>query len=133
MLDSHVYGLDFRGTDTTSIELRIEYVTDCLAQLRDPETQMLRLPPAVKRGEIGVVLQMRSFAESMKHMRFPLACVQALKEKFPGTGIKYVIVVQSTIAFSESEEAGLKSGGLSSYTLSLGWMTHTGPQISFGR
>jgi hypothetical protein len=102
---------DMRGTETTSIELRIEYVTDAIAQIVDKETNQIKSDIRIKRGEIGVVLELKTLAECVKHLRFPLACAQTLRSTFASTHLKHALIVQSLIPFSEAEESGLKPGG----------------------
>ncbi|MBI3298381.1 MAG: trypsin-like peptidase domain-containing protein [Elusimicrobia bacterium] len=58
-----VVAIHFSGTDTTSFEMRVEYLKDVLAQLnRDGKAQ---------RGEIGVDLDTILISDARKHFKLP--------------------------------------------------------------
>lgn len=66
-----VVGIHFAGTDTTSFEMRIEYLKDALAQLRSRGK--------VRRGEIGVELGVMFVSDARKHFHLPEEVAQRIQ------------------------------------------------------
>ena len=61
--NGEVIAIHARGTDTSSFELPIDYLTDALAKIQN------QIP--IQRGEIGVDLELISIGEAIKHFRLP--------------------------------------------------------------
>ena len=68
--DGEVVAIHFAGTDTTSFEMRIEYLKDALAQLLKTGR--------VRRGEIGLDLDTMLISDAQKHFRLPAQAAAAL-------------------------------------------------------
>ena len=82
-----VIGIHARGTDTSSFELPIEYLSIALKQIQ--------AGAPIRRGEIGVDLELISIGEAIKNFRLPEA---ARAEIGPSeTGTPKVIQVESVI------------------------------------
>lgn len=79
-----VVAIHFSGTDTTSFEMRIEYLKDALAQLLESGK--------VRRGEIGVDLDTLLISDARKHFKMPDALAKELGAL--RTDIKRVAVVE---------------------------------------
>lgn len=80
-----VVGLHMSGTDTTSIELRIEYLKDALEQIRTVGLAKF------KRGTIGIELDLGRISTVVKHCKFPKHLVEELRSKW--SNIKHVLIV----------------------------------------
>ena len=84
---SQVVAIHARGTDTSSFELPIDYLIDAL--------EMIRNKISIRRGEIGVDLELISIGEAIKHFNFP---AELRKEIGPSkAGTPKVIQVESII------------------------------------
>ena len=84
---SQVVAIHARGTDTSSFELPIDYLVDAL--------EMIRNKISIRRGEIGVDLELISIGEAIKHFNFP---AELRKEIGPSkAGTPKVIQVESII------------------------------------
>ena len=82
-----------RGTDTSSFELPIDYITDAL--------KLIQSMTSIKRGEIGVDLKLISIGEAIKHFRLPQ---ESRAEIGPSaTGIPKVIQIESMIPQTTGE------------------------------
>lgn len=79
-----VVAIHFAGTDTTSFEMRIEYLKDALAQLRESGK--------VRRGEVGVDLDTLLISDARKHFKMPEALAKEVGALRPD--IKRVTVVE---------------------------------------
>lgn len=65
-----VVAIHFSGTDTTSFEMRIEYLKDSLAQLL--------ATGKVRRGEVGIDLDTLLISDARKHFKMPEALAKEL-------------------------------------------------------
>lgn len=83
-----VVGLHFKGTDTSSFELPINYITD---KLKDME----RGAP-LSRGEIGIQLELVKVADARTYLKFPVDIIKKLKKDRPD--LKYFLMVNSVIS-----------------------------------
>ncbi|HBL16305.1 MAG: hypothetical protein A2X36_06475 [Elusimicrobia bacterium GWA2_69_24] len=92
-----VVGIHFAGTESTSFEMRIEYLKDALEQLRKSAGP----GGAVRRGEIGVDLDIMLVSDARKHFRLP----EALAAKISALrgDIKRVAYVESVAPLSPAE------------------------------
>ncbi|MFH1723125.1 MAG: trypsin-like peptidase domain-containing protein [Elusimicrobiota bacterium] len=61
--DGEVVGIHFAGSDSTSFEMRVEYLADALRQLTRTGS--------VRRGDIGVALDTMLISDAKKHFRLP--------------------------------------------------------------
>jgi S1-C subfamily serine protease len=95
-LSGRVTGLHMRGTDTTSIELRIEYIKDALEQIQKSGAQHFR------RGMIGVELDLVRVSSVVKHCSFPKELVEELRLKWPE--IKHVLTVERIVPHGKCSE-----------------------------
>jgi len=91
-----VVGLHMSGTDTTSIELRIEYLKDALEQIRRVGTE------GFKRGTIGIELDLGRISTVVKHCKFPKPLVEELRSNW--SEIKHVLTVDRTVPKGNSEK-----------------------------
>ena len=82
-----VVAIHYAGTDTTSFELRIEYVKDALDQLRAGK--------GMRRGEIGVALSLELVSDAQKHFHLPDALAKEVKAV--RSDLKRMIIVHSRI------------------------------------
>ena len=88
-----VIAIHARGTDTSSFELPIDYITDAL--------KLIQSMSPIKRGEIGVDLNLISIGEAIKHFRLPQ---ESRAEIGPSaTGIPKVIQIESMIPQTTGE------------------------------
>ncbi|MFQ5930193.1 MAG: trypsin-like peptidase domain-containing protein [Acidobacteriota bacterium] len=88
-----VVGIHFKGSDTTSFELRIEYIRDALKQLNSHGR--------VERGDIGVELDLMLISDARKHFHLPEEVaerIQSLRKD-----IKRLIYVDRIVPRSPSE------------------------------
>lgn len=85
-------GLHMRGTDTTSIELRVEYIKDALEQIR---------AGVVRRGTIGVELDLVRLSNVVKHCDFPKSKLRELR--FNWSTAKHIVAVDRTVPLGSSE------------------------------
>ena len=82
-----VIAIHARGTDTSSFELPIDYLVDAL--------DLVRNKVSVRRGEIGVDLELISIGEAIKHFNFP---AELRKEIGPSkAGTPKVIQIESIV------------------------------------
>ncbi|MFQ5897856.1 MAG: trypsin-like peptidase domain-containing protein [Candidatus Methylomirabilia bacterium] len=91
--EGRVVGIHFAGTDTTSFELRIEYITDALKQLKSQGR--------VLRGDIGVELDLMLISDARKHLHLPEEVaerIQSLRKD-----IKRLIYIDRIVPRSPSE------------------------------
>ena len=96
-----VIGLHFAGTDTSSFELRIEYIKDALNEIIKGNE-----PP---RRDIGVKLDLLMFEDAVKYLKLPLNYQDAYKRLFPGE--KNIVVIKSIIPRSPASDE-LKAGDI---------------------
>ena len=88
-----VIAIHARGTDTSSFELPIDYITDAL--------KLIQSMSPIKRGEIGVDLKLISIGEAIKHFRLPQASRAEIGPS--ATGIPKVIQIESMIPQTTGE------------------------------
>ena len=82
-----VIAVHARGTDTSSFELPIDYLVDAL--------EFIRNKVSIRRGEIGVDLELVSIGEAIKHFNFP---AELRKEIGPSkAGTPKVIQIESIV------------------------------------
>ena len=82
-----VIAIHARGTDTSSFELPIDYLVDTL--------ELVRNKISIRRGEIGVDLELISIGEAIKHFNFP---AELRKEIGPSkAGTPKVIQIESIV------------------------------------
>ena len=92
--NGEVIAIHARGTDTSSFELPIDYLTDALAKIQNQNP--------IQRGEIGVDLELISIGEAIKHFRLPES---SRVEIGPSeTGTPKVIQVESIIPRTTGEK-----------------------------
>jgi S1-C subfamily serine protease len=96
-----VVGLHTGGTDTSSFELRIDYVTDAFRFLEQG-----KVPP---RGEIGASLWMIPVSEARDYYGVPLATVN--RERATDPDLKFFLTVERLLHGSEADRK-LKMGDL---------------------
>lgn len=82
-----VVAIHFAGTDTTSFELRIEYLKDALAQLAGGGR--------VKRGDVGLVLTLKLLSDAEKHFHLPPELAKSVKALRPD--LKRMIIVNGRV------------------------------------
>lgn len=70
-----VIGLHYKGSDTSSFELRIEYIKDALLVIQKGEKP--------KRGEIGIQLNYLSLDDAIHHLGIQEAFREIYKTQFP--------------------------------------------------
>ncbi len=88
-----VIAIHARGTDTSSFELPIDYLYDAL--------ELMRNKMAIRRGEIGVDLELISIGEAIKHFNFP---AELRKEIGPSkAGTPKVIQIESIVPRTTGE------------------------------
>jgi S1-C subfamily serine protease len=80
-----VVAIHFAGTESTSFELRIEYLKDALEQLRAGR--------GVRRGDIGASLALVLVSDAQKHFHLPDALAQSVKSV--RSDLKRMIIVHS--------------------------------------
>lgn len=88
-----VIAIHARGTDTSSFELPIDYVTDALKRLQNQTP--------ITRGEIGVDLDLVAIGEAIKHFRLPETSQEEIGAS--ETGVPKVIQVESIIPRTTGE------------------------------
>lgn len=88
-----VIAIHARGTDTSSFELPIDYLYDALELIRN------ELP--IRRGEIGVDLELISIGEAIKHFNFPSALRTEIGPSKAGT--PKVIQIESLVPRTTGE------------------------------
>jgi hypothetical protein len=84
-----VVGIHMSGTDTTSIELRIEYLKDALKVFQSATEAKVR------RGTIGVELGLVRTSSASKHFAYPKDLVEDLKSKW--SELKHVLTVERIV------------------------------------
>ena len=89
-----VVGIHYAGTMTNSFEMHIDYVVDALEQLRTEGS--------VRRGDIGVVLDLIHLSSAETHFGLPKTESTAIRELRPGS--KRVIFVKRVVPLSPAEE-----------------------------
>lgn len=99
--NERVIGIHFAGTNTSSFELPIEYLTDSLRRIQNGE------PP--QRGDIGVQLGYVNLDDAIKYVGISDDYRHLYKRKFPNS--TKVIQVQRTIPASPAQYA-LKPGDI---------------------
>ena len=82
-----VVGLHFKGTDTSSFELPINYIKDKLNELISGQTPL--------RGDIGVQLSMIKIADAVSHLGFPQVLANEMRNA--QKDLKYCLMVESVI------------------------------------
>jgi len=85
--DGNVVAIHTSGTNTTSFELRIEYLKDALAQLKARKK--------IQRGDIGVELQLIRLSDACLHFSLPLEV--ATKIKSGREDLKYVSYIHKMV------------------------------------
>lgn len=96
-----VVAIHFSGSDTTSFELRIEYLKDALAQLlKDGKTA---------RGEIGVDLDTMLISDARKHFKLPEDLAKDISALRPD--LKRLVYVE-TVSPRTASEGQLQPGDL---------------------
>ncbi len=85
--NGEVVGLHFSGSDTSSFELPIDYITDQMPLVRDKKP--------IARGEIGVRLDLIKTAEAQEYMHCSPKSLERVKKDKPET--KWVPMVRATI------------------------------------
>jgi S1-C subfamily serine protease len=78
-----VVAIHTSGSNTSSFELRVEYIKDALRQLKEKN--------CVQRGDIGVELDLLRISDGTLHYKLPAEAVSQLKAHKPG--IKYIVHV----------------------------------------
>ena len=92
--EGEVIALHARGTDTSSFELPIDYLTDTLTKIQNHTP--------IQRGEIGVDLELISIGEAIKHFRLPES---SRAEIGPSeTGTPKVIQIESILPRTTGEK-----------------------------
>ena len=91
--DGQVVAIHARGTDTSSFELPIDYLYDAL--------ELMRNKVAIRRGEIGVDLELISIGEAIKHFNFPSALRTEIGPSKAGT--PKVIQIESIVPRTTGE------------------------------
>ncbi|MFC1745916.1 trypsin-like peptidase domain-containing protein, partial [Candidatus Riflebacteria bacterium] len=87
-----VVGIHYKGTNTTSFELRIEYLRDALTKIKSGEK--------ISRGEPGFELDLMNISDAVKHFHLPekeAKRVQALRKD-----IKRIIYIDRIIPESRA-------------------------------
>lgn len=88
-----VIAIHARGTDTSSFELPMDYLTDALTKIQN------QIP--IQRGEIGVDLELISIGEAIKHFRLPESSREEIGPS--ETGTPKVIQIESIIPRTTGE------------------------------
>lgn len=88
-----VIAIHARGTDTSSFELPIDYLYDAL--------ELIRNETSIRRGEIGVDLELISIGEAIKHFNFPSALRKEIGPSKAGT--PKVIQIESIVPRTTGE------------------------------
>lgn len=96
-----VVAIHFAGTNSTSFELRGEYLTDALEQLLKDGR--------VRRGDIGVDLDLMLVSDARKHFNLPAEAARKVMALRPD--VKRVAYVEQTAPLSPAEEA-LQAGDI---------------------
>jgi len=91
--EGEVIAIHARGTDTSSFELPIDYLYDAL--------ELIRNKVSIRRGEIGVDLELISIGEAIKHFNFPSALRKEIGPSKAGT--PKVIQVESMVPRTTGE------------------------------
>lgn len=90
-----VVALHFAGTDTTSFELRAEYLRDALAQLQQDRTP--------RRGDAGLDLRLLLLSDAARHFHLPAELRQRIAALRPG--LKHVIAIDARVPTLAAAEA----------------------------
>jgi S1-C subfamily serine protease len=88
-----VVGIHAAGNNTSSFELPVDYIENALATLQSGRE--------IKRGGIGVDLDLVSTGEAFRHYRLPEVLADQLKSQ--SNGVPKVIQVESVIAYSPAQ------------------------------
>lgn len=83
-----VVAIHFAGTDTTSFELRIEYLKDALDEIRRDGR--------VRRGDVGLDLKLVLVSDAEKHFLLPSPLAKRVLGLRPG--LKYMVAVESRVS-----------------------------------
>jgi S1-C subfamily serine protease len=105
-----VVGIHMRGTHTTSIELRVEYIKKALDQLVkvDPSGEVT-ITGHVQRGELGLELQLTRASLVKQHFQFPQKLLTELRNSRPK--LKQVLLVYKVVPItSPAFKAGIQAG-----------------------
>lgn len=89
--------IHFAGTDSTSFELRIEYLKDALDQIRRTGR--------VRRGDVGLDLKLLLVSDAEKHFHLPKPLAKQVRGLRPG--LKYLIAVESRVPGTPAYDAFL--------------------------
>lgn len=100
-INGHVVGIHTSGTNTTSFELRVEYIKDALKQLQEKTY--------IQRGDIGVELALIRISDAVLHFNFPQETVDQLKKFKPE--LKYIPYINRLVPLSPCKE-WLKAGDM---------------------
>jgi S1-C subfamily serine protease len=90
-----VVGLHFKGTDTSSFELPVNYIKDKLTDLAREKAPV--------RGEIGVQIDLVKTADAVGHLGLPQDVADAMRSDFGD--LKYCLMVKSVIRTLPAEKA----------------------------
>lgn len=82
-----VIGIHFKGTNTSSFELPIDYLL--------PKLQAITQQQPIERGEIGTVLNLVKIEDAKKYLKFPPQLAEQSKQK--KKDIKFLTFVKATI------------------------------------
>ncbi len=89
--------IHFAGTDTTSFELRIEYLKDAL--------EAIRRIGQVRRGDVGLDLKLVLVSDAEKHFQLPEPLARKVRGLRPG--LKHMVAVESRVSGTPAYEAFL--------------------------
>ncbi len=96
-----VVGIHFKGTDTSSFELPINYVTDKLDDLIRGKVPV--------RGETGIQLKLVKIADAISHLDFPGDLAEKIRNS--NKGLKHFLMVESVIRSLPAEKV-LQAGDI---------------------
>jgi S1-C subfamily serine protease len=96
-----VVAIHTSGTNTTSFELRVEYLKDALAQLKSRQQ--------IQRGDIGVELQLIRLSDASLHFSLPLDVLNTIKAS--REDIKYICYIHKMVPLATSTDY-LKPGDM---------------------
>lgn len=96
-VNGEAVAIHFAGSDTTSFELRIEYVKDALDEIRRNGH--------VRRGDIGLDLKLLLVSDAEKHFHLPAPLVKKVLGVRPG--LKHMIAVESRVPGTPASDAFL--------------------------
>jgi S1-C subfamily serine protease len=99
--DGMVVAIHTSGTNTTSFELRVEYLKDALAQLK--------ASGKVERGDIGVELELIRLSDACLHFNLPTEVANRIKST--REDLKYITFIHKSVPLATSTHL-LKPGDL---------------------